>query len=499
LQHFFLLHTIINNIQPIDNPAQAAARRLQAQRCAQARTITMDPNQFSQLLNALRELTVAQQAAINPPANNDPAPPAPNQLVPYDGGALDLTTKVGQSLYFEGKQPLPSKFNGKIETFYPFLTELSHRARSCCWDSPEHGILSIPCGDTHVNLLEDFGRLTAEDVEAARIACDNGNDVFSQQNARMMYESLWTSFTEDAKDKLVSEGPQLADGPTLFFKVANETATATFSSAQATRDQIWNLCPSRFKYNIPAINNFLKLATKKLLAAQQQVSEQEISYFQFKTYKKIRSPAEWTTRILFLENQMASTPGYNTSRLYTDVEEHYKKLVSDGLWKPSDKSPEEQALSMMSSTKRKGGSTKTNTNSDSRLPPFAKSKGKKGDTKDWNGVKYYWCPAKHRNTHWHKHKPNDCNVYKKWLRENDRSGNNNNGNNNNRRHTNNNSNSQQTRSNNSSTSDDNNSGDQPISVNRDALRRGMAAILGNNLNIDPSDAADGLLASLLQG
>ena len=67
-----------------------------------------------------------------------------------------------------------------------------------------------------------------------------------------------------------------------------------------------------------------------------------------------------------------------------------------------------------------GQSTKT-TEKDKKNPPFATSPGKLGDTKQWNGKTYYWCPANHKHSHWHTHKVEECNTYKKMLKEQNKS------------------------------------------------------------------------------
>ena len=41
--------------------------------------------------------------------------------------------------------------------------------------------------------------------------------------------------------------------------------------------------------------------------------------------------------------------------------------------------------------------------------------------KQWNGNTYYWCPANHKHSHWHTHKVEECNTYKKMLNEQNKS------------------------------------------------------------------------------
>ena len=237
------------------------------------------------------------------------------------------------------------------------------------------------------------------------------------------------SITDKAKSSLASRGDVdfNNDGPKLFYHLVSELFTATFSNAQATRDKLSEFHPRRFKYDVTQVNNFIRSAIKTLKAASAtggSITDQEILYFQFKAYKKIKAPAEWTSHILFLEAKASSTPTYAPDTLYNEAQAKYNNLVNSGLWKPSDKTPEEQTLAMVAqqsnksssgtkSNKRKAESKASDGDKDKKQPPFAHKDGKLGDSKEWNGKTYYWCPANHKYSHWHTHKVEDCNTYKK--------------------------------------------------------------------------------------
>ena len=77
------------------------------------------------------------------------------------------------------------------------------------------------------------------------------------------------------------------------------------------------------------------------------ITKQEILYFQFKIYKKIKAPTEWTSHILFLEASVASQLNYLPDTLFNEVQSKYTNLTNQGLWYPSDKTPEEQTLAMV--------------------------------------------------------------------------------------------------------------------------------------------------------
>ena len=65
--------------------------------------------------------------------------------------------------------------------------------------------------------------------------------------------------------------------------------------------------------------------------------------------------------------------------------------------------------------KPKASSSQNTKNADKekKTPPFAQKQGKLGDTKQWNGKTYHFCPTSHKHSHWHTHKVNDRNTFKK--------------------------------------------------------------------------------------
>ena len=229
------------------------------------------------------------------------------------------------------------------------------------------------------------------------------------------------------------------DGLSLFFHVVSQLFTTTFSNAQATHGNLLDFHPKRFRYDVIQVNNYISSAVmtlKAALYARGTITDQEILFFQFNVYKKIKAPAEWTTHILFLESTVASTPGYTPETLFNEMQAKYTTLLNQGLWKHSDKMPEEQTLAMVAQQQqvKKGSNnpTKSKPNSgqgaklmdkDKNNPPFINSPSKLGDTKQWNGKTYYWCPANHKHSHWHTHKVEQYNTYKKMTKEQNKSNN----------------------------------------------------------------------------
>ena len=397
----------------------------------------MDAATKQQLATAIQALAAAAAALPSPPAPAAPAAPVADPLTSrYEGGPLDLASWDGLSLFRDGAQVLASKFTWKVNTLQLFLVDLKPKAKTCHWDHPTHGILTVAVDGTEYNILNVYGKITDLQVEAARAAC-NAVDANprAKQNSQMMYKCLMASMTKEAKSPLASRNQYFhEDGPSLFFHVVSQLFTATFSNAQVTCDNLSDFHPKWFCYDVIQVNNYISSTVMTIKAASSAggtITDQEILYFQFKVYKKIKAPVEWTTHIFFLESTVASTPGYTPETLFNETQAKYSTLLNQGLWKLSDKSPEEQTLAMVAQqqhvkkgsnnpTKSKPNSTQgaKPTEKDKKNPPFANSPSKLGNTKQWNGNTYYWCPANHNYSHWNMHKVEECNS----LQEDDERG-----------------------------------------------------------------------------
>ena len=287
------------------------------------------------------------------------------------------------------------------------------------------------------------------------------------------------SITEEAKSALTSSDQDFhKDGPSLFYHVVSQLFTATFSNTQATCDNLLDFHLKQFWYDVIQVNNYISSAVMTLKAASSaggMITNQEILYFQFKVYKKIKAPVESTTHILFLESAVNSTPGYTPETLFSKTQAKYTTLLKQGLWKPSDKTPEEQTLAMVAqqqqAKKGSNNSTKSKPNSgqsakptenDKKSPRFANSPSKFGDSKQWNGKTYYWCPANHKHSQWHTPKVEECNTYKKMMKEQNKS---------------------------------NNDNKKTVTVDVDKLKKGMAAIFPSS-NFNTDNLAEALAAAI---
>ena len=185
------------------------------------------------------------------------------------GHALDLSTQTGTSLFQNGCAPLSSKFMGKVDNLHLFLADMCNCTQTCRWNATGHTILTIIDGLHVFNVIEDYGKIPTDQVEAACITCNtHGADLKACQNAQMMYECFINSITDEARATLAMHELDFhEDGPALFYHIINQLFTATFSNTQASRDKLSEFHPKQSKYNILQVNNYICTAIKTLCTA----------------------------------------------------------------------------------------------------------------------------------------------------------------------------------------------------------------------------------------
>jgi hypothetical protein len=181
------------------------------------------------------------------------------------------------------------------------------------------------------------------------------------------------------------------------------------------------LSPKQFEYDIIKVNNYARVAFNAIRSASQngqEVSNQEALFYLFTAYKKIKSPRAWLSHITFLERQAKSIPNYPFTTLMAKGAKKYSDLKDTGELKPSDKSPEEHILAMLSHSKGgRGGGWQNNSVGETKdaaaeedeaqpvpilhvkSPPFSRDKGEDGDTKEWDGKTWRYCAFDHKDTH----------------------------------------------------------------------------------------------------
>ena len=263
--------------------------------------------QLLALQQSIAQLVQAMQAQAQAQQAGQPAPPT---LLPYEGGALDLNSRSGQTLYLEACKPIQATYSGKLEELVLFIADLKEKARRCKWNDPAHGITTFVKNNVTYNLFDDYGQLTFQDIELARTLRDNGNDARAKQNAVMMHECIYASVTGDAKTRLISTLEHHQDGPTTFFTIISSTFTTTFNHSQSIRMSLQTLNPKKFEYNITKVNEFVRLSVPMMKhgSTGQEISNSEALFYLFNAYKRIKAPRSWVSFIDFLENQVGKRP-----------------------------------------------------------------------------------------------------------------------------------------------------------------------------------------------
>jgi len=377
-------------------------------------------------MNQLIQALANQQQAQQQPAPVVAPQPQPNQSASqYDGGAFNLDNRTQQSLMQEGMKPLSLEkpYNGSVETLFGFVSALKGCAFKCRWDATNgHGILRI----NNKYLLDDYGQFTQQELVAVR---DARVDERANQNATMMYHCILESLA-DAYGQTLNTDPDLSlvireDGPLLFFKLVSANQATSFIEVRSLRDKLNALHPKQFSYDITRVNQFLRQSITILMASVAPSRDEQL-YWVFGSYKRIKSPLEWVTKISVYEERAITNNQLPLETVYTQAESLYTNLKKGPQgWHASDRSIQDQIVAMISTNKQGGKNKKPGGKDDDKKPPAKKplkdggdkkpfklptGNGKEGDQKKVNGRQFYWCDFPHKNGHWVTHPPSKCDL-----------------------------------------------------------------------------------------
>jgi len=243
-----------------------------------------------------------------------------------------MNSKAGQTLFFKACKPLKTVFTSKVDELYMFLANLKEQATTCHWNDPAHSVLNVRKNNEDHNILEDYGVLSETDVEAAYDARQAATDIRAKQNALMMHNCIYASISEEAKSKYVSTKGQLQDGPTMLYTILKGTFVATFSHFQSVRMTLQSLHLRKFNYEIVKVNEYVRLSSKAIhqgAPSGQALSNQELLFYLFNTYKRIKAPSAWTAKINFLESQAGCDATYTPTVLMDEVDKYYNDLKNN--------------------------------------------------------------------------------------------------------------------------------------------------------------------------
>jgi len=226
-------------------------------------------------------------------------------------------------------------FTSKVSELFMFLADLKECATMCPWLQAPHSILTIRKNNDDYNLLEDYGILTETDIKAAYTACQAAMDIRAKQNALMMHNCIYASISEEAKSKYISLKGLYQDGPMTLYTILQGTYVATFSHSQSVRMTLQMLHPRKFNYEIVKVNEFVRLSSKAIRQGApngQAISDQELMFYLFNAYKRIKAPSAWTAKINFLESQAGHDQTYTPMALMDEVEKYYNDLKNTDEW-----------------------------------------------------------------------------------------------------------------------------------------------------------------------
>ena len=222
------------------------------------------------------------------------------------------------------------------------------------------------------------------------------------------------------------------------------------TAAAETSDQLTNLDPVVYKFNIVEINQVLgQLFIRTSQSPFGQIVNEDYKIFWvLKTYEKIKRPREWYDFVLDNRRDYKRRLVTDATDLMADATSKYNELAQfTGEYAAATTTVEQSVVAMMTTlkklasakreasakketsegeAKRDAKKRKVDQDADPKPPPFlthtkesAKNGGtdyKEGDSKVWNGTKmYYHVSPNHKdNKRWFQHVCSACITCNKW-------------------------------------------------------------------------------------
>ena len=255
---------------------------------------------FENIANILQTL---QNQGGQPPPNQ---PPQPTLTAFTNNTPFNLDSRAGATAFKQSSSPLDFEWDGSIQNFPPFMLALRSRAQEVKWGAPlPHGILTyaVPTGlpvppgmqpvTTNRNLLTEYHTITEDVVEAARTARIDDRAI---QNSTAMYKCLTRSITGDLSTTMFDQdGNMLShhDGPSLLMKLLSFTMASSIQLSIQTVNQINNLEPADYQFNIPNINSKINHLFILATTGHRTLSDGKKMQHILTTYAKIKQPVAW--------------------------------------------------------------------------------------------------------------------------------------------------------------------------------------------------------------
>jgi hypothetical protein len=176
---------------------------------------------------ALQDLLIAQTAAGGGGA-------VAFALSPALALATILYYKTGEGIKIYGKAtaPLDVLFDGDSGALRLFLSKVQQRSMQSGWLS----ILQITQGTRVFNLIDSYGQVTIDAIQAQSLAIEAANSR-DTQNSSQMYTFLITSISDGLLEKVISQkelytsGTGFQDGPSLLTVIVTISYVDTRAQA----------------------------------------------------------------------------------------------------------------------------------------------------------------------------------------------------------------------------------------------------------------------------
>ena len=403
------------------------------------------------LTTALQNIAVILQNIQQAQGANPPpaVPPAPTYATFPTDTPFDLDTRAGSRAFSQMCEPLESKWDGTPQSFAPFLLELRVRSQEVKWDAAApHGIMSYPHTTgtaphqvtTNHHLLTNYHELTAPIVEAARLARTDDRAI---QNALGLYKCIKHSITGDLHTMMLDQQGHFTaneDGPKLLVHLLSMTTTNSLNMAIQAMTEIQTFDPAAHQYSIPNINTAFKRLFILATTGTRAIPDREKIQHVLTAYKRIKQPDDWARWVQIQTEAFEARNILFCQTFMNDAALKYQSIVSEHAeFKGSANTIRDDIVAMLAksvaSPKRKSSqkpaedTSKRTKRERTPLPPFAKwykktmapdsPKFAHGDTKEHEGVTFYFCeyPNHRENIRWHPLNCTNCRAWKTWKAE----------------------------------------------------------------------------------
>lgn len=324
-------------------------------------------------------------------------------------GDIDLSTKIGKSLWNEGIIPLENKFSGQGKDVIRFLADVQNRVDKCFW----HDIITV----NGKNLIKNHGEIELRALEAARITRDwEGQtartlaEARPKINALMLYYFLYDSLGTYPQKKLSTKLKDIKqDGPMLLKVVLTDTFVATKAATFNIKEKFFELTLKTYKWNVVSMNQDVREKRADLIAAGTSSDDTDIIIALLRAYNTAANE-EFKSAVAFWRNQWDANEIKDAEELMQKADAKYEELWARRAWKKTGKGDQIVALTAKVDALSKKDTSKVKGEGNS-VPKWKYDRSiSKKDTYTKSGKTYHWCdgPGHNGKAMWTIHKPGTC-------------------------------------------------------------------------------------------